>query len=66
MSYNYEHFDEYVASGIEEKEFAAFSDHMHVGAPAPDAVLTRLDGQPVRLSERWRHQTVVLEFGSFT
>ena len=67
MSYNYKHFDAYVEAGEEAAEFGAFADHLHVGEPAPDVTLTRLDdGQPVRLSERWRQRTVVMEFGSFT
>lgn len=67
MMYNYEHFDAYVASGAEAAEFAAFRDHLHVGEPAPDAILTGLDnGRPERLSDRWRARTVVMEFGSFT
>lgn len=67
MDYNYEHFDTYVESGVEAAEFAAFAEHLHAGQPAPDAVLTTLDGEGrVRLSDRWRQRMVVLEFGSFT
>ena len=67
MSYNYKHFDEYVADGSEARESAAFHDHLHVGGPAPDATVTRLaDGGRERLSDRWARRTVVLEFGSFT
>jgi hypothetical protein len=65
--YNYEHFDTYVEGGAELAEFAAFPNHLHVGAPAPDASLTRLDDRDtVRLSDRWRTRTLVMEFGSFT
>jgi hypothetical protein len=66
VSYNYEHFDAYVAEGGEAAEFAAFPNHRHVGEQAPDAVLTALDGGQERLSDRWRTRTVVMEFGSFT
>lgn len=66
MTYNYECFDTYAAQG-EESEFAAFPNHLHVGEPAPDAVLTALgSGRQERLSDRWRARTVVMEFGSFT
>lgn len=67
MSYNYEHFDAYVESGAEAREFAAFPNLLHAGGSAPDATLIRLDdGQPERLSERWRRRPLVIEFGSFT
>jgi hypothetical protein len=33
---------------------------------APDGELSRLDGERARLSELWRQQGLVLEFGSFT
>ncbi len=67
MAYNYENFDAYVADGTEAREFAAFPDHLHAGAAAPDASLTRLeDGGTARLSERWQQRMVVLEFGSYT
>lgn len=65
--YNYETFDEdYVVTGIEEREFAGFPNVLHAGERAPDGELTVLDGGPVRLSELWRDRGVVLEFGSFT
>jgi hypothetical protein len=67
MTYNYEHFDAYVAGGDEEAEFAAFPNRLHAGDAAPDAVLTALySGRQERLSERWRTKAVVVEFGSFT
>ena len=65
-AYNYERFDAYVESGDDEREFAAFPNMLHAGERAPDAHLTLLDGDRVRLSELWRQQGVVLEFGSFT
>jgi hypothetical protein len=65
--YNYDHFDEYVASGQDQVEFSAFPDHLHAGDPAPDAALTRLeDRTEVRLSEMWAVRNLVIEFGSYT
>ena len=64
--YNYERFDAYVESSDDEREFAAFPNMLLAGERAPDAWLTLLDGDRVRLSELWRQQGVVLEFGSFT
>ncbi len=65
-AYNYERFDAYVESGQDEREFASFPNMLHAGERAPDGELTRLDGGSVRLSELWRRQGVVLEFGSYT
>ena len=65
-SYNYEHFDAYVESGQDEREFTAFPDALHAGEQAPDGELRTLDGERVRLSELWRRGGIVLEFGSFT
>lgn len=66
-AYNYQRFDEYVESGGEVAEFAAFPDHLHAGDPAPDASLVLLeDGSEVRLSDLWASRNLVLEFGSFT
>jgi hypothetical protein len=65
-AYNYERFDEYVESGVDEREFGAFPNMLHVGERAPDGELTVLDGERVRLSELWRERGIVLEFGSFT
>lgn len=65
-SYNYEHFDVYVASGEDEREFGAFPNMLHAGERAPDGELTVLGGGRVTLSELWRAHGVVLEFGSFT
>jgi hypothetical protein len=64
--YNYEHFDEYIERGGDD-EFVAFRNVLHVGDRAPDFVTTRLDdGAEVTLSELWRRQPVVMEFGWFT
>lgn len=66
-SYNYDRFDEYVATGVDQVEFAAFPNHLHAGDPAPDASLTRLDdGGEVHLSEMWAARNLVIEFGSYT
>jgi hypothetical protein len=65
-AYNYEHFDRYVESGQHGREFGAFPNMLHAGERAPDGELTPLDGERVRLSELWREQGLVLEFGSFT
>jgi len=64
--YNYEHFDAYVESGEDEREFGAFPNVLHAGERAPDGELTMLGGKRVRLSDLWRRGGVVLEFGSFT
>jgi hypothetical protein len=64
--YNYEHFNAYVESGEDEREFGAFPNVLHAGERAPDGELTMLGGERVRLSDLWRRGGVVLEFGSFT
>ena len=64
--YNYEHFDAYVESGEDEREFGAFPNALHAGERAPDGALTVFDGEHVRLSDLWRQRGIVLEFGSFT
>jgi len=65
--YNYERFDEYVATGRESEEFSAFPNHLHAGEPAPDFSAQRLDdGRTVSLMDLARRRGVVLEFGSFT
>ena len=64
--YNYERFDLYVERGEDEPEFAAFPNMLHAGERAPDGEPTLLDGELVRLSELWRRQDLVIEFGSFT
>ena len=65
-AYNYERFDDYVESCVDEREFGAFPNMLHAGESAPDGELTLLDGERVRLSELWSQNGVVLEFGSFT
>lgn len=67
VTYNYERFDEYVASGDEQREFAAFPSHLHAGESAPEITGVRLeDGATVQLSQDWARRPVVVEFGSFT
>ena len=62
--YNYAHFPQ---DHIDGPLFAAFRDHLRVGAAAPDGELVRLqDGAMVRLSEYWNARPVVIEFGSVT
>ncbi len=64
--YNYAHFDEYVRSGRERDEFAAFPSHLHVGDQAPEFTAHRLtDGARVDGSGLWRRAPLVMEFGSF-
>ena len=66
-TYNSTTFDGYVESGHEQREFAAWPDHIHAGELAPDIVGTALDdGDRLALSSAWKHRTVVVEFGSFT
>jgi hypothetical protein len=42
-----EHFDAYVESGRDEREFAAFPTILHAGERAPDGELTLLDGERI-------------------
>jgi hypothetical protein len=65
-AYNYEHFDAYVESRGDEREFGSFPNMLHAGERAPDGELTLLEGERLRLSELWKQQALVLEFGSFT
>ncbi len=65
--YNYETFDGYVASGDEQREFAAWPDLLHAGDAAPEIAGMLLDGDhQIALSSVWKRRTVVVEFGSFT
>lgn len=66
-TYNYDRFDEYVESGVEAREFAAFPDGLHVGQTAPSFTVTPLDsGDRFDIADLWRRRDVVMEFGSFT
>jgi hypothetical protein len=61
-AYNYSTFDGSPAQG----DFDAFSGAPHVGAHAPDATLTALDGGMVSLASLWADSHLMLEFGSYT
>ena len=66
-SYNYSHFDDYVAGGGDIADEAAFWNSPQVGQGAGDFALLRLgDGTQARLSELWGSKPLVMEFGSFT
>ena len=60
--------EEYNYSIFEGREdFIAFRSGLQVGMPAPDFPATLLaTGETVRLSDFWRQQDVVIEFGSHT
>ena len=50
-----------------QEDFLGFRSLLQVGAQAPDFPATLLEtGQTVRLSDYWREQDVVIEFGSHT
>jgi hypothetical protein len=60
--------EEYNYGVFEGKEdFAGFRTLLQVGTQAPDFTATLLaSGASVKLSEYWRKQDVVIEFGSYT
>lgn len=59
-SYNYSVFNG-------QGDFEDFPNVLRTGTPAPDFTATLLEtGQRVRLSDYWRQQDLVVEFGSFT
>ncbi len=60
--------EEYNYSVFEGKEdFAGFRTLLQVGSMAPEFPATLLQtGEPVQLSDYWRQQDVVIEFGSHT
>ncbi len=60
--------EEYNYSVFEGKEdFAGFRTLLQVGSMVPDFPATLLQtGEPVQLSDYWRQQDVVIEFGSHT
>jgi hypothetical protein len=65
--YNYVYFDRHVAAGGDDLDESAFRATFGAGDQAEDFPLVRLDdGAQVRLSELWRSQPLVMEFGSFT
>jgi hypothetical protein len=48
-------------------DFLPFRTHLPVGSSAPDFHASLLDtGQPVRLSDYWKKNDVMIEFGSLT
>ncbi len=66
-AYNYARFDDYVAAGGDVADETAFWASPRAGQRAPDFTLPRLgDGAQIRLSDLWRSQPLVMEFGSFT
>lgn len=61
--YNYRNFPE----DLDEAVFRAFRDAVQVGAPAADGALVELaGGSPTTLSEYWRGNPLVIEFGSLS
>lgn len=59
-SYNYRVFNG-------QGDFEDFPNVLRVGTSAPDFSATLLEtGQPVKLSDYWQKQDLVVEFGSFT
>ena len=66
-AYNYAHFDDYVATGDDAADEAAFWASPRAGQRASDFTLPRLgDGADITLSNLWRSRPLVMEFGSFT
>ena len=62
-SYNYVSFP----LDMQESDFEAFPNFMHVGASATDGVLINAEsGEEVRLSDLWQNGSLVIEFGSIT
>jgi hypothetical protein len=50
-----------------KEDFAGFRTLLQVGSLAPDFPATLLEtGETVKLSDYWREQDVVIEFGSHT
>ena len=62
-TYNYANF----GPGSSASDFAKFREHMKVGDKAPDFPATLLDtGETVQLSDYWKDQDLLIEFGSLT
>jgi hypothetical protein len=58
--YNYSIF-------LGKEDFASFRTLLQVGSPAPDFPAMLLEtGETVKLSDYWREQDAVIEFGSHT
>jgi hypothetical protein len=61
--YNYKNFP----IDLDAEVFAAFPDLLKAGQPAPDGELRDAHTvETVRLSDLWKRDTLVIEFGSFT
>jgi len=61
--YNYRHFPR----DLDAETFAAFPHGPKAGAAAPDGeLIDAATGEVVRLSDLWKSETLVIEFGSFT
>jgi hypothetical protein len=61
--YNYRSFP----LDLDAETFDAFPSVLSAGRPAPDGELINArSGETVRLSELWKNQTLVIEFGSMT
>lgn len=59
-AYNYAAFDG-------SDDFLAFRSALPVGSTAPEVAVTVAEtGQPARLSDHWREQDLLIEFGSLT
>jgi hypothetical protein len=59
--------DEYNYRDFVSSDFLPFCTHLPVGSSAPDFDASLLDtAQPVRLSDYWKKNDVVVEFGSLT
>ncbi len=62
-SYNYPTFD----MANEMAPFQSFPNNLHPGQKAPSFPLEDLDtGASIEMSELWRSNLLVIEFGSFT
>ncbi len=60
-------FEQYNYSDFVGSDFLPFRTHLPVGSSAPDFQAVLLEtGQAVRLSEYWKQNDLVIEFGSLT
>jgi hypothetical protein len=61
--YNYRSFP----LDLDAETFSAFPSVLSAGGPAPDGELIDAhSGETVQLSELWKNEAVVIEFGSMT
>ena len=59
-TYNYSVFEG-------KEDFLSFRTLLQIGSPAPDFPAVLLEtGEKVKLSDYWREQDLVIEFGSYT